>query len=335
MPPASIRRPLSIGAVALLASGLLAAGPLLAALAALAHACGRPKPLLALRLLLAYCAHELGVVAACAGLWLLAGGGRLTHRPVLQRLHWSVLRWYVHGLSSRARSLLGIEVREHGMPQARQALGNRAPVIVLSRHAGPGDTILLVDRLACHYGRRPSVVLRQALTLDPAIDLLTSRLPHGVIDNSDGTRSEEVIERLAARLGPGGALLLYPEGGNFTPQRRRSALASLRGKGHRRAAKAAEQMANVLPPRPSGVVAALRGNPRADVVFVAHTGLGWAIDPRTIYRELPIGRHLHQGLWLVPAAEVPHADQEQTAWLNLWWQRVDAWVREQHAEPGC
>lgn len=332
MPPAAVRRPLTVTAGLILFAATLGAAPALLALAWLARAAGRPKPLIAVRLVLTYCARELGVLFAGAGLWALAGAGAALRRPALVRAHWRLLRWFAHGLAARSLQLLDVRIDEHCSAPAAAALADPAPLIVLSRHAGPGDTFLLIDRLACHYGRRPSVVLRHALVLDPAIDLLTSRLPHGVIDSADSEESEATIEALARGLGPGGLVLLYPEGGNFTAPRRRAALRSLRRRGRRRAAAAAQRMHHVLPPRPSGVLAAHRGNPRAPIVFVAHTGLGLAAFPREIYRELPIGRTLRLRIWAAAPDEVPADEEEAARWLNGWWQRIDEWIAEQHTE---
>jgi 1-acyl-sn-glycerol-3-phosphate acyltransferase len=332
MSPPTLRRRLTVAFVLSLAVALIAASPVLLTLAALAHALGRRKPLIAVRLLLAYCTREVTVVAAAGALWLLSGAGRWIETPRMQGLHWSLLRWYVRGFASRAMALLSIAIREDIGNDAAVALTGDEPVIVLSRHAGPGDTVFLIDRLLSRWSRTPSVVLRQAVALDPVISLLTARLPHGVIDSARGDDAERVIEHLAAGLRPGGALLLYPEGGNFTRERRRSALASLRRRGRQRAAAAAQQMDNVLPPRPSGVLAALRGAPRAPIIFVAHTGLGLAAYPREIYREMPIGRTLRLRIWLVPRGDVPEGDAGQVQWLNRMWQEIDDWVASQGQE---
>ncbi len=326
MPARAVRRPLTITLTLSLALGVLVLSPLLLALAGLAHALGRPKLLIAVRVVVAYCLREVGALAAAGGLWLAAGAGRFTDRSTFQRWHWWLLRWYVHGIAERAIAALGIEIREQSPPEITARLADPAPIIVLSRHAGPGDTVFLIDRLVTVYDRLPSVVLRQAVALDPVIDLLTTRLPQGVIDKTNRNASEILIERLAGGLKPSGALLLYPEGGNFTVERRRSALASLRRKGRHRAADAAEQLAHVLPPRPSGVLAALRGNPEATVLFVAHTGLGTAAYPRQIYREMPIGGTLRFRLWRVDRDEVPLTEEGQVQWLNEWWRRIDDWV---------
>jgi 1-acyl-sn-glycerol-3-phosphate acyltransferase len=326
MAPPRLRRRLTVALVLSLAVAVLAASPVLLLAAAMAHALGRRKPLIAVRLVVAYCLHEIAVLTGACALWLLSAGGACTGRPRIQRLHWSLLRWYVRGLARRALALLEIVIREDIADDAARWLRGEDPVIVLSRHAGPGDTVFLIDRLLSRWHRSPSVVL------DPAIGLLTSRLPHGVIDNAQGDDAERVIEALAANLGPGGALLLYPEGGNFTRERRRSAVASLRRRGRTRAAAAAQQMDNVLPPRPAGVLAALRGAPQAPIVFVAHTGLGLAAYPRQIYRELPIGRTLRFRVWLVARDDVPETEAGQIEWLNRRWKDIDEWVASQGLE---
>lgn len=332
MPSPTDHRRLTVALVLSLAVVVLAAAPLLLVVGAIARGLGRRKPWIAIQLLLTYCAREVVVMTAAGSLWLLGAGGRLTGRARFRRLHWSLLRWYVRGFAARAIELLHLVIHEDVSDAAARCLRGAEPVIVLSRHAGPGDTVFLIDRLLSGWARLPSVVLRQAVALDPAINLLTARLPHGVIDGTQGDEAERVIEQLAAHLRPRGALLLYPEGGNFTPERRRSALAHLRRRGARRAVAAAEQMGTVLPPRPSGVLAALRGAPEAPVVFVAHTGLGVAAYPLQIYREMPVGGTLRFRVWLVPRADVPAGEEAQIAWLNGRWQEIDDWVQSQGTE---
>jgi len=51
--------------------------------------------------------------------------------------------------------------------EAVDALHAGGPLIVLSRHAGPGDTIFLLDQLVSRFGRRPSIVFKQTLAIDP------------------------------------------------------------------------------------------------------------------------------------------------------------------------
>ncbi len=334
MSSAWIRRPVTITVWLIVALTFLLSSPLLLALAALAgKLTGRPQLMITVRLLVAYFVRELATLFACGALWVLSGGGLWLGTRYFQLLHWRLLRWLVRALASLALSLLKIEVISQAPSAVERAFRADTPLLVFSRHAGPGDTVLLIDELLSRYHRRPSVVFKESLALDPSIDLIAHRLPHAVLDTEDRERCEAQIEAVASGLTARGALLLFPEGGNFTPDRRASALASLRRKRRHRAAEKAEQMPHVLPPQPLGALAALRGNPQADVIFAAHTGLGLAAFPRELWREMPIGKTLHTRAWLVPAAEIPSNSDEQVSWLFSWWQRIDDWIEDQGSEP--
>jgi 1-acyl-sn-glycerol-3-phosphate acyltransferase len=327
MPPTSLRRPLTVVSWLILSMLVLAVSPLLLVLAALARALTRSrKPLIFTRLLITYFAHELATLLACGALWLISGAGRFMRTARFQQLHWRLLRWYVRGIAARAISALEISVSPEHSPEAVQALEADAPLLAFSRHAGPADTILIADQLLSRFDRHPSVVFKEALAIDPSIDLLAHRLPHAVLDTSDRTECETEITRVTEQLDHRGVLLLFPEGGNFTPERRRAALRKLRRTGRRREATEAEQMPHVLPPHPTGVQTALAANPTANVIFAAHTGLGLAAYPSQMWRNMPIGRTLHTRLWLAPASEIPRDPDQQTEWLYDWWKRIDDWI---------
>ena len=51
-------------------------------------------------------------------------------------------------------------------------------MLVLARHAGPGDSFLLVHILLAEAGLRPHIVLKGLLPPDPCLDVLLSRVPH-------------------------------------------------------------------------------------------------------------------------------------------------------------
>lgn len=333
MPPAPIRRPVTVTVWLVVSAVGLILSPVLLGLAALIGALTRqPQPMIVARLAVAYFAHELAGLVACGALWLLAGAGRAIEAPWSQRLHWRLVRWYMGGLAAAGRSALGIDTVSEASPEATGALESDEPLIVLSRHAGPGDTIFICDELLSRFRRRPSVVFKETIAIDPCVDLLAYRLPHAMLDTSDREECEARIERVTERLGPRGTLLLFPEGGNFTAERRRRALRRLWRKGRRRSARRAEQMTYVLPPQPTGALAALRARPDADVVFSAHTGLGLAAYPRQLWREMPIGQTLHTKMWLVRRDEVPADEEEQVEWLYDWWKRIDEWIAAQ--QPG-
>ena len=333
MPPAPIRRPLTITVwVVVSALGLLLS-PLVVGIGALAAAIiRRPQPLLLARFLIAYFARELSMLVACGALWLATGCGLRIRSRRSQRLHNHLLRWFVHGLAARAVELLRIEVRPDPTEEAQAALERDRPLLYFSRHAGPGDTVFIVDLLLERYRRIPSVVFKQTLVIDPCVDLIAHRLPHAVLDTSDREECAERIAEVASGLRPRGVLLLFPEGGNFTPERRRHALRKLWRRDRRREARAAERMQHVLPPHPTGALAALEGNPDADVIFGAHTGLGLAAFPSEIWRHTPIGRTLKTRMWFVPATERPRDPEQAVSWLYGWWKKLDEWVESQGEE---
>ena len=94
-------------------------------------------------------------------------------------------------------------------------------------------------------------------------------------------------------------------------------------------AERAEEMINVLAPRPGGVLAALDAAPEADVLLVAHTGLDHVRHHR---RRLALRCRwtsvLLMGWWRIPREEIPAGREERIDWLFEWWQRVDEWVDE-------
>lgn len=336
MPPAPIRRPVTVTVwLAVSALGVIVS-PLLLGLGRVASALtGQRRPMVIARLTVAYFVHELGALVACGALWLAAGAGWRIKAPRSQRWHWRLVRWFFGGLAAAGRSALEIDVSADPSPEAARALQSDQPLIVFSRHAGPGDTIFIVDELLSRFERRPSVVFKESLAIDPSVDLLAHRLPQAMIDTSDREACEARIAELTAELGPRGTLLLFPEGGNYTTERRQSALRRLRRKGKRRSAERAEHMPHVLPPQPGGALAALRARDGTDVVFAAHTGLGLAAYPGQFWRDMPIGRTLYTRMWLVPAADVPAGDEERVSWLYDWWERIDDWISEHQPGEGA
>jgi 1-acyl-sn-glycerol-3-phosphate acyltransferase len=202
-------------------------------------------------------------------------------------------------------------------------------MVVLSRHAGPGDSFLLVHTLMDRdHLRQPRIVLKDLLQLDPLLDTYLNRLPNSFVSAGPaaGDRAEAAIADLARDLGEEDALLIFPEGANFSPRRRTRAIQRLRDRGHAAAARRAEAMRHLMPPRPGGVVAALQAAPHADVVLVAHTGLEHLSTVRDLWRDLPMDKTLHLRWWFVPAAEVPRDEAELTDWLYRWWATIDDWI---------
>ena len=144
-----------------------------------------------------------------------------------------------------------------------------------------------------------------------------------------GDRARQQIHDLAASLGGGQALLLFPEGANFTLPRWHNAIAELRRTGRIRAAGRALRRSYTLPPRAGGATAAVSGAPSANVLVLTHNG--FCPDGRARpWWQLPVHRQLLVRTTLIPAAQLPEPDQ-LSPWLERTWTKVDAWVAD-HTE---
>ncbi|MGY1810601.1 lysophospholipid acyltransferase family protein [Blastococcus sp. SYSU D00669] len=343
LPPRRVRRLAGPLVVAALVVAVLLL-PLLLVVAVLASI-WLPGRWRALRLLcfgLVYLAVQVVGLVAAAALWVRGGFGRRMDTPAVRAAHYAVLRRMLDVLMAAARRLFALRLVTDGeswSPLDDGVPGSTNAMVVLSRHAGPGDSFLLVQTLMDRdHLRQPRIVLKDVLQLDPLIDVYLNRLPNHFVGAGPEGGAEEAIADLARGLGEEDALLIFPEGANFTPQRRFRAIERLRHRGLVSAVRRAEAMRHVLPPRPAGVTAALRGAPHADVVFVAHTGLEHLSTVRDVWRYLPMDKTLHLRWWFVPAAEVPRDDAELTDWLYRWWETIDDWItttRRQEAAPGA
>jgi 1-acyl-sn-glycerol-3-phosphate acyltransferase len=342
VPPRLVRRLLLAPLAVVIAVAVVVLFPPLALLAAVLGLLGRSRPfrMRALRLLcfaLIWLVAETATLFMCLGLWLASGfGGRLRTEPYQSR-HYALMGWYLDRLYRAARGTLGLRlaVTEPELTAGERAARLAHPVIVLSRHAGPGDSLLLVHHLLSVYQRRPRVVMKATLQLDPGVDVVANRTPNVFIQRRQLGEHVfvEQIARLARGLDQTDALVIFPEGGNWTPGRWRRGIRRLERAGRADLADRARQMPNLLPPRAGGVVAAITACPGADVIFVAHAGLDKLVSLPDIWRSLPMHQTVQARWWRVPAGELPReaGHEAQVRWLYDWWQRIDGWISDQEA----
>ena len=332
LPPRWVRRPVSLVVVLGLAftATLL---PLLVPAAVLLSLVlpGRWRVLRLLGFALVYLLVESAALAAAFALWVATGFGSRMRAEWSVRAHYAVLRWALEVLVGCARVLFALRVVDDEVgwsPLDDGVPGSENAMVVLSRHAGPGDSLLLVHTLLGRdHARRPRIVLKDVLQLDPALDVYLNRLPNAFLTPGADDGAER-IGRLAQDMGDEDALLLFPEGGNFTEGRRRRAIDRLHMKGMLPQADAAEAMRHVLPPRTGGVAAALSAAPHADVVFVAHTGLEHLSTPADLWDGLPMDATVRMRWEFVPASEVPREPAELERWLYEHWRGIDRWLAE-------
>ena len=328
--PAWLRRPPAFVLMVVLAVVALALSPLLlvAVPVALLLRGKRRVPRLFVFALVYFVVECVGLLVAL-GLWVGSGFGWKLRSDAFQRAHYAVLRVVLGVVLGAARWLFRLDISTDGLgwsPLDDGVPGSTNAMVVLSRHAGPGDSLLLVRTLMDRdHLRRPRIVLKDALQLDPMLDVYLNRLPNAFItpgrDDMPGR-----IASLAAGMGEEDALLIFPEGANFTAHRRGRVIEKLRGKGLVAEATRAEALQRVLPPRTTGVAAALAAAPHADVVFVAHTGLEHLSTAADIWNGLPMDTSVRMRWDFVPAAEVPRDRDEQADWLFDRWAEMDRWI---------
>lgn len=325
LPPRWIRRTVLAPAVVLLAGLVVTTVPvwLILAAAASPFVPGRLRPLRVLWMALVYLVWDAAALVALFGLWIACGFGRWKRSPTFQRAHYALIGWFLRVLFWQVRWALRLRITVIGADPGI-AQPNR-PELVVCRHAGPGDSFILIHALVNWFSRRPRIVLKHTLQWDPAVDVLLNRLPNHFIAPSD-EGAEEQVRRLATDLHDNDAFVIFPEGGNFTPRRRSRAIERLRALGLERMARRAEAMRHVLAPRPGGLLAALDAAPDAGVVFVAHTGLDRMMTVADVWRELPMDKHITMRFWSVPPEEIPADRQARIEWLYDWWARIDEWI---------
>jgi 1-acyl-sn-glycerol-3-phosphate acyltransferase len=343
LPSRWLRRLVLAPAMIALAVVLVTTLPLWLVLAAAASPLvpGYLRPLRLVWLVVFYVLWDAAALVALFGLWLASGFGWRKRSPGFQRAHYVLTGWFLRVLFWQARWTLRLRIDISGS-DPDTALPGR-PELVVSRHAGPGDSLILIHALVNWFDREPRIVLKDTLQWDPAVDVMLNRLPNRFITlHRDGTaipyrrrrRTETVtdqITHLATGLDENDAFVIFPEGGNFTPRRRVRAIEWLRARGLERMAARAEAMRHVLAPRPGGLLSALDAAPDAGVIFVAHTGLDRMMTVADVWRELPMDKRIVMHFWSVPPEDVPTGREARIEWLFDWWARIDEWIERNHA----
>lgn len=324
-PPTAVRRTLIDPMWPLVATALAVVFLLVAAISAIAAPLTRRRRLLRLALLAAlYLSLDAGLVVCCAVLWIRHPVSARRDQVRWYRVHHALLRAALGLLLTAARQLLGFRIEVEEPPDQQRVSGR--PLLVLARHGGPGDSFALVEMLTSRYGRRLTIVLTERLRWDPGLDVMLSRLPSCFVRRGNRDAITGRLTQLVQDMTGDDAILLFPEGGNWTPGRHQRVIARLAGAGRRRAAADAASNQHVLPPHPAGVLACLAGRRDLNVAVVAHTGLEHLVNPLSIWRALPVAEPMVVRWWYELAAALPRGTAGRRSWLRLQWAIVDAWI---------
>lgn len=281
-----------------------------------------------------YLAVEVAALVALFMLWVASGLGWKMRSAPFQRAHFFVLGVMLRLVVGSAQRAFKLEVALEEPPSQTAGQPDRKPALILSRHAGPGDSILLMHYLVNGYKRRPRIVLKEFLQWDPAVDVLLNRIPTAFVPvgRKGGEALIESIRDLAGGLEKDDAFVIFPEGANYTEGRRAHAISKLREIGRPDLAERAADLQITLPPRTAGVQAALdAASGGAGVFFIGHAGLEAFLTPGDIWRAMPIGTTVAARTWFIPAEQLPEpADLEE--WIYGMWSQIDRWITSTLAE---
>ena len=213
------------------------------------------------------------------------------------------------------------------------------PTIILMRHTSMLDTVLPPALLVPRTAVRMRYVLKRELLMDPCLDVAGNRMPNLFLERrARGAAADAelvAMEELARTMEGNEAVVLFPEGTRASAGKRRRALARLEEqaledpRAERLLAKALP-LRHLLPIRLGGAMALLRGNPDADIVFVAHTGLEELAGFRSLVSGQLVGSVLRLQFWR-PTVERPPPEASEARledWLLDRWLEVDQAVAE-------
>lgn len=271
---------------------------------------------------------DAGLVTGCFYIWLrhLRQGDYHERGESWRREHEKLLLDALDGIMEHAQRWVGLRVE---LEEPVDFGSERAPLLVFARHAGPGDSLVLAWLLAAYAGRLPRVVLKDFLRWDPGIGAVLYRVRSYFVPSRSGAGDDRLkpIREMADSLERMDAMLLFPEGGNWTRGRWQANITRFRESGQEARAEQAESWVHVLPPRSGGVVTAMSARPDADVMIVAHTGLEWLLTPWQIFTAIPL--HDHPFLiraWTFGPDDRPSDPEAIADWLDEQWDVVNDWV---------
>lgn len=256
---------------------------------------------------------EIAGVTASFVFWLVG-----QHRNV--GLHYTLQRWWAKNLLGALGFLCGIRVTVDNVEALQPG-----PVLLFTRHASLADS-LVSAYVVGHLARmKPRYVLKKELLVDPCLDIVGNRLPNHFLDRfaPDSGPELQALERLVADLGTDGVGIIFPEGTRANPAKRVKALEKISSNDPERGERLTG-IRHLLPPRPSGAAAMVRGNATADVVIAWHVGFEGLDTFGGIYEALarPIPP-IHVVFQRFARSTVTSADAETnsafTKWLDERW----------------
>jgi 1-acyl-sn-glycerol-3-phosphate acyltransferase len=243
--------------------------------------------------------------------------------------HYALQRWWADRLLAALKATCGFSVEVEELEALQPG-----PILMFARHASLADSLVSAYVVTTLAQMNPRYVLKRELLADPCLDVVGQRLPNHFLDRqaTDSTPELEALEALVTDIDSSTVGIIFPEGTRANQKKRDRALEKIAVIDPARADRLHE-MRHLLPPRPAGAAAMLRGCPSADVVFAWHVGFEGLDTFGGILRAIssrmqPIRFHLRR----VERSLIPNNSlidtNELTKWLDGEWMRMDCEVGE-------
>lgn len=266
--------------------------------------------------------EDIGLVVEC---WYLRVRSPRGTSPTWDEDHLALIRRALNNVLFTARRVVGFRIEIAGQVTVGRP-GH--PLVVISRHAGPADSLAIAWLLASTAGRIPRIVLADVMLWDPGIAMVLQRLDSHFVPSRSGAGDDRTkgVADLASTLSSKDAMLIFPEGRNWTPDRHDEQLERLTRRGESERAERAASRPWVLEARSRGVASIREQAPEADVMVIAHTGLEMLAGPGPVVKAVPFrNRLLLRGI-THRSEDVPTDPDEVAEWLATQWGEVNDWV---------
>ncbi|UIJ34215.1 1-acyl-sn-glycerol-3-phosphate acyltransferase [Allobranchiibius sp. GilTou73] len=286
----------------------------------------RRRPLRFIVIGMAAVVLDFSIFARCTGLWVAHRAGR--RRPEDWKTdHIEVVAHALDVFVGRARRVVGFEVHITGGTDLDHGL----PTVLLARHAGVGDSLMMVWVMTRHLGCVPRVVLKRMLLWDPAMDLALRRLgafflpPPRVPDDERDSQ----LAAFAKSAGPGEVILLFPEGRNWTPGRWEAEVEQARDDGDLVALDWMESHPTVLDPHTGAMRTILAAVPDPQVLVGAHRGVERLSSIAAIWAAVPLTHRVDVSL-----RRTRVRPDDLVGWLRDEWAAIDDWTPPENETVG-
>ena len=157
LPPRLIRRLIVTPLVFLLALAIVALSPVLVLIALVTDLVLRSRWRTTRLTVLAvvFAALEAVGIIAMLVLWIMGGAGLWLHAGWMRRTHYRFLKRWLNAATGALLLCLGLDIEPELQPPKSGA------VLVFSRHAGPGDSLVISREIMMRFDRHPRIVWQE------------------------------------------------------------------------------------------------------------------------------------------------------------------------------